>query len=262
MSRTGTAGRVRPAAVASSNPRGPLGVVTPNSRLHWTLLGVGVGASVLFNGTWFVDGLTRLGYDPWAQPISALSLGPGGSVQVANFIVFGVLSCVAAFASRPMLAPGRAATWYPRLRVLAGLTLIGAGLFPQDPAGGYPVGVAPLLTPTLHQQIHNVVSVISLTTTVAELILLALRLRREPTWRGWGAGALAAALLMTACLATFGILISHGGPGGVFEKIAGLLPSAYGIALATRLALRRDARITPPIKRDVTQRPPASVLSR
>ncbi len=38
----------------------------------------GLAGSVLFNLTWFIDGLIRSGYDPVVQPVSALSLEPGG----------------------------------------------------------------------------------------------------------------------------------------------------------------------------------------
>ncbi len=42
------------------------------------LLLCGVVGSVGFTATWLVEGATRPGYDAWRQPISALSLGPGG----------------------------------------------------------------------------------------------------------------------------------------------------------------------------------------
>ena len=224
---------------------GLLGIVTPNSRTHWTLLVLGSAAGIAFNAVVFVGGAVRPGYDAVAQPMSALSLGPDGWVQVTNFVLFGIAGCVTAFAWRPTLAPGPGAVWYPRLRVLAAVALIGAGLFSQDPGRGFPAGVAAPPIPTLHQQIHNVVSYVSLTTTVAELLILAHRFRREgPAWRGWATAATTAALSMMVFLATFGILIADDGPGGIFEKLASLTPTLFGIALVAQLLIRRDARIT------------------
>src|SRR5438477_12411488 len=90
----------RPAApVLDQTPgHGLLGTVTPNSRTHWTLLIAGLVGSVVFNLVYLVDGLLRAGYDSIRYPMSALSLGPGGWVQVANFVGFGILGCATAFA--------------------------------------------------------------------------------------------------------------------------------------------------------------------
>ena len=49
---------------------------------------------------------------------------------------------------------------------------------------------------------------------------------------------------MMVFLAVFGILTAQHGPGGIFEKLASLTPSLLGIALAGRLFLQRDARIS------------------
>ena len=57
---------------------GLLGRVAPNSGWHWALLILGLAGGIAFNLTWFIDGLLLPGYDPVAQPVSALSLGPGG----------------------------------------------------------------------------------------------------------------------------------------------------------------------------------------
>lgn len=67
--------------------------------------------------------------------------------------------------------------------------------------------------------------------------MLARRLLREPVWRGWGTAAVLAAVAMADFLATFGVLISHGGPAGVFEKLASLTPTVFGIALTVRLSV-------------------------
>jgi hypothetical protein len=231
--------------VASPSARGgPLGWVTPNSRLHWSLLALGVAGSVLFNLTYLVDGWLRSGYDWIRQPMSALSLGPGGGVQEANFLIFGAIGVVTAFAWRATLGSGLGATWYPRLRVTAGLAMICAGVFSQDPGNGYPVGIAAPAHPSTHAIVHNLVSYVSLTLTIAELLILARRFAREPQWRGWATLAIAAGVLMMGFLATFGSLAGAHGSGGIFEKLASATPTIFGIAIAIRLFARRDARIT------------------
>lgn len=222
---------------------GLLGRVRPNSRLHWTLLVVSLFAALLFTTVYVVDGLLRSGYDPVRQPMSALSLGGAGWIQIANFIVFGSLSCLAAFAWRSTLAPGFGAVWYPRLRVLHGLALICAGVFSQDPALGFPAGVPEPAHPSAHAVLHNLASYLTMVTILVELVILARRFRREPDWRGWGVAAIVTAVAMMSCLAAFGTLMSQGGRGGIFEKLAVFWPTLFGFAIVIRLVRQRDARI-------------------
>ncbi len=57
-----------------------------------TLLGAGVVAGPLFVGVAAVQAFTRTGFDLRRHPLSMLSLGEYGWIQVTNFIVAGVLS--------------------------------------------------------------------------------------------------------------------------------------------------------------------------
>jgi uncharacterized protein DUF998 len=164
-------------------------------------------------------------------------------MQITNFVVFGLANIATAFGWRATLSPGLGATWYPRLRIAIGLAMITAGVFTQDPALGYPVGVAEAAIPTTHAVVHLAASYVSLTATVAELTILSVRFAREPRWRGWSPLFAAGAVAMMGLLLTFGIVLSHGGPGGVFEKAASAVPSVLGLAVFGRLAVRRDARI-------------------
>ncbi|MGH3275808.1 MAG: DUF998 domain-containing protein, partial [Streptosporangiaceae bacterium] len=216
---------VLPSHQATAAKRGLLGSVVPNSRAHWTLMVLGLAGSFAFDATWFIAGLVRTGYDPLVQPISALSLGPGGWVQMANFVVFGTIGIVTAFAWRPTLAGGLGATWYPRISVLAGAALICAAIFSQDPGHGFPVGALTPAHPSWHAQIHNIVSYISLIATIAQLLILARRMHREARWHGWAPAAVLAAVLMMTFLAIFGVLVANGGPAGLFEKLASTAPA-------------------------------------
>lgn len=235
-----------PALPATASAARRLLSVEPGSRKHRALLVLGIAASVLFTATYLIDGLIRSGYSPMRDPISALSLGPGGWLQRANFLVFGVLTCISAAGWRPTLAPGLGTAWYPRLRVLSGLALIGAGLFSQDPGNGFPVGAVAPAVPSLHGQLHNIASYISLIAIIAELGVLAVRLHREPRWRGWAPGAVASAVAMMVMLALFGGAVAHHGTAGVFEKAATIIPMVFGLALTCRLLTTRHLRVTAP----------------
>src|SRR6516162_7143382 len=121
MARRAAPGRPRRAGLAS----GAL------SGWAWLLLVAGTAGGLVFTGVYLAEGATRAEYRALAQPISALSLGPGGWVQQLNFIVFGVLVCASAAGWRAALAPGRAALAFPALRVIAGVGLVLDGLFTQ-----------------------------------------------------------------------------------------------------------------------------------
>jgi hypothetical protein len=84
--------------------------------------------------------------------------------------------------------------------------------------------------------IHQIGSFVSLTATVAYCLVLASRLAREPRWRGWATWLRFTAVLMMACLATFGTLMGmHSGPAGAFEKAASIVPAIPGVVLTARL---------------------------
>lgn len=199
------------------------------SRRERLLLLCGLAGSVLFNGTWIIDGCLRPGYNHWREPISALSLGPGGWVQRANFMVFGVLLMVFAAGMRAALGSGRCARLFPALQALSGAGLIVAGLFTMTGPG------APW---------HNVGAYTSFLSRVLAGFVLALPLADAPAWRGWATYSVLTSLGMMLALATFGIVLAHQGPAGVFEKLSTLLASLFTILLVTRL-LQRDGRISP-----------------
>jgi len=59
--------------------------VVPTRLLLW--LTCGTIGSLVFTAAYLIEGATRPDYSAWQQPISALSLGPGGWVQQVNFVV-------------------------------------------------------------------------------------------------------------------------------------------------------------------------------
>ena len=193
-------------------------------------LWAGVIAPILFTGVYLVEGATRPGYDPSRHQVSLLSLGEGGWVQVASFLVNGPLLVAFAIAMRARLAAGSGALAGPVALGLAGLGLIVAGLFSTQALFGYPpgtpAGMATDVTPT------SVLHVFGAFLIIFGLISAALVLARR-YWqsgaRGWATASLAAALVV---FVFFGA--SGGGPSGrlLFPEVSGLLQR---IALVTGL---------------------------
>ncbi len=210
-------------------------MITPSSTLHRLLLACGILGGVLFNTVYLVAGALRPGYDPWRQPMSVLSLGDGGWVQVVNFIVFGLLIICFAIGLRVSLTPGVAATWGPILQILVALGLILAGIFSQDPTPTYPPGATLLAIPSTHAVINLFATFLAFGARVAWCFVMAARFAREPRWRGWATYSIVTGILMVVFLATFGAEMANNGPAGLFEKLATMVTSLLTILLAARL---------------------------
>jgi Protein of unknown function (DUF998) len=87
-----------------------------------------------------IQAMTRTGFGLTHHPASLLSLGESGWIQVANFIVSGLLLVAFAIGVRRALHPGRAGTWGLLFLGAYGVGLIVAALFKPDPAFGFPPG--------------------------------------------------------------------------------------------------------------------------
>ena len=61
---------------------------------HQLAAWAGMIGPVLFIAIFTLEGWLRPGYNPLGMFVSELSLGPGGWIQIVNFIVFGVLLLV------------------------------------------------------------------------------------------------------------------------------------------------------------------------
>ena len=180
---TAPAPATAPRAVTPRPPRPGLDGRVLSVRA-WLLLAAGTAGGLVFTGVYLAEGATRAGYQTLVQPVSALSLGPGGWVQQLNFVMFGVQVCLSAVGWRAALAPGRGALAFPMLRLIAGVGLVMDGLFAQDSSGGYPPG-ARAGAATVHGQVHTLSAVITITALAAGCFVLAARFAAEPLWRRW-----------------------------------------------------------------------------
>src|SRR6266567_372446 len=103
-----------------------------------TLLACGVDSGPLFYIVAVAQMFTRSGFDIRHHAISLLSLGDLGWIQIANFIVTGVLAVMCAVGLRRLLHPGCGGTWGPLLIGVYGVGLILGGIFHPDPGLGFP----------------------------------------------------------------------------------------------------------------------------
>lgn len=124
----------------------------PGAR-DWRIL-CGVIAGPVFVLAFLFEGATRADYNWLRHPVSSLALGEFGWMQVVNFLVSGALLVI--FAT----ALWQRSRWAAIFVGLAGIGLIGAGLFVTDPLGGYPPGTAARVVYTPLGVAHDVFSLL------------------------------------------------------------------------------------------------------
>jgi hypothetical protein len=192
------------------------GVLSTNAGITKALLVGGVVAGPLFTVAWIVEGATRVNYDPLRYPISSLSIGDFGWMQIATFIATGLLILAFSIGLRRALRP-LASVWGPGLVGLVGIGLIGAGIFVTDPLNGYPPGTPLIPTErTTHGILHDLFGVpFFLGLPISGFVFARLFAR----WgkRGWAAYS---ALSGFAMFAVFFVARLSLRPG--FEDMAGL----------------------------------------
>ena len=207
--------------------------VPPNElRRLW----VALGAATVFLAVTTVQGALRPEFDAWHQAVSALSLGPGGWIQMINLSVFGLVIASTAPVWRRVLAGGVGATSYPALTLVVGISFVLVGLIRQDPAPGYdPDGLA-LSAPTTLGLLHLAIAGVAALSSVIGLFVMAKRLSGDRAWAGWPLYSRVTAVLVVACIAVYGVWsTSASGYGGTFERFAIVIPLVWMFTFVRRL---------------------------
>ncbi|MCC8248012.1 DUF998 domain-containing protein [Saccharothrix luteola] len=179
------------------------------TRTTRLLLGCGVLAGPLYLVTGFAQAFTREGFDLTRHPFSFLSLGDGGWLQIANFVLTGLLFLAAAIGAH---RTGRVGRWAPVLLGVFAVGMVGGGVFVADPAFGFPAGAPAGQAPELswHGVLHGVAFFIAFPALVASFFVLARKLTGP-----WGRASVAAGVLSLAPMpflgTGFGTVLLYGG---------------------------------------------------
>src|SRR5215210_5391507 len=96
----------------------------------------GIVGPIIFVLIVIVQSLLHPDYSQVKLPISALAAWPGGWVQDANFVLFGLLTILFAIGLHLGVGRNRAAVIGPGLLMLSGVGLIIAGFFPWQSVDG------------------------------------------------------------------------------------------------------------------------------
>jgi hypothetical protein len=169
--------------------RDGLPVAADEARRTRTLLGGGAAASPIFIVVAMIQAATRTGFDPVEHPLSLLSVGDLGWIQIANFVLCGLLFLAAAVGMRRVLSPGPASVWGPRLIGAFGAALIVGGVFVTDPGLGFPPGTPQGVPDELswHAIVHAAAPVVGFMALSLACFVFSRRSLRlgERRWAGW-----------------------------------------------------------------------------
>ena len=170
---------------------------------QWLTVGAYAGPVFLLGS--FAQLPVNPGFDLTRHAFSFLSNGPHGWIQQTVFIVTGILNIAAGIGLARSLT-GRTRLVAAASAILFGAGQIVAGVWPPDPAFGYPAG-APAGYPehvSLASVLHGIGFSTSVLSWVLLLVTLAMWLRRTgaPGWATATSGAAVAVLLVPAVLGT------------------------------------------------------------
>jgi hypothetical protein len=127
-----------------------------------------------------IQAATREGFDILRHPLSLLSTGDLGWIQIANFVLAGVLTVGGASGLREAMRGTPGGIWAPRLARGAGIGLIAAGVLVMDPGANFPVGApADLPLVSWHAYGHMVAGTVSFTSLIALCLVLGRHLARS-----------------------------------------------------------------------------------
>ncbi|TDB88648.1 DUF998 domain-containing protein [Actinomadura sp. 7K534] len=215
--------------------------VSPSRSTHAStraLLACGVPAGPLFVLLIVVQAMTRDGFDAARHPLSMLALGEHGWLQTANFLLCGALVAASAAGMRRVLEPGTMGrTWGTALIAAYGVSLVWAGVFPTDPAEGFPAGTpAGIGDASWHGMLHNLAPVGMGLALSAACVVFARRFARE--------GRLGWTLYSAAAPAAYLVLGMAAFPAGDFRLMLAGGAAVWTWAAVLSLKFLREARRT------------------
>lgn len=196
--------------MSSTNTKRPEGF-DMRAAVTRSMLGWGVVAGPFYLVVGVVHALLRPGFDFARHPLSLLTLGGTGWIQIANLILSGVMTIVAAAGlSRVVAGPARA-RWVGALTGLYGLAMVASGIFRPDPMDGFPEGTpAGQMTMSTSGMLHFAFGAVAFLSLGVAAIVCAGWFRS----RGDGRGRLGSLIA--------GVIVLAGFLGGAFAGVFAL----------------------------------------
>ena len=162
--------------------------------------------------------LTRDGFDITRHPLSMMSLGNLGWIQIANFIITGLLVIGGAIGLRRVAQADKRLKRGALLLGIYGLGVLGGGIFVTDPALGFPPGTPDTYPQTMswHGLLHFIFGQIGFLALIVASFVYA-RYFAKSGLSGWAIfSAFTGILFLFAIMAT---VATAGGAGSVWALL-------------------------------------------
>ena len=216
-----------------------------NTQLTKLVLTGGIIAGPIYIIVGLAQILTREGFDMTRHPLSMLSLGDLGWIQITNFIVTGFLVLLAAIALRRLAQGDKRLRRGAFLIGLYGVCVLGGGIFVTDPALGFPPGTPDVYPETFswHGLLHFIAGQIAFLSLIAASFVYGKyfavnQMRKWATFSRFTGGIFLAAII--ALMATAGM---ESTAGMVWASIFLYLAVALGWMWLSALASRMRASV-------------------
>ncbi len=207
-----------------------------NSKLTKALILCGTLTGPLFFAVAIIQAVTRPGFKVRLNAISQLSLGDLGWIQIASFLLTGLLAVACAIGVRRLLKGQKGGTWGALLIGTFGLGLLVAGIFPADPGFGFPPGApeGPAMPMSGHATLHAVGFFLSMLSLIVNCFVFVRRFGSTGQ-RGWLVYSVVSAVATVALIALPNVFMSW---AGVIVALAGAVAFGWVSAVAAGLRLR------------------------
>jgi hypothetical membrane protein len=139
---------------------------------------LGIAGPLVFVAGIVVAGAVTPGYSHLSKPISQLAAfgQPYPAIQMIGFVVFGVSMLAVAYGLRLMLESRRSATIGVFLVALAGVSMVGTGIFRADPMDQDPLSLSGI--------VHIATAMVLFPALCTAFIVLSRAMKKDDRWRG------------------------------------------------------------------------------
>lgn len=205
-----------------------------NTQLTKPLLACGIIAGPIYIIVGLVQILTREGFDMTRHPLSLMSTGDLGWIQITNFILTGTLVVLGAIGLHRAVKADKRWKRGALFIGLYGVGVIGGGVFVTDPALGFPPGTPDIYPETIswHGLLHFIFGQLGFLALIIASFIFA-RHFAATKLHGWAAYS-----AFTGSFFLFAIVASIAAMGAAWTMIALYVAVALGWAWLSTLTTR------------------------
>jgi Protein of unknown function (DUF998) len=204
--------------------------------------------SAIFVAVFALQDILCPGFNWLSTAVSEHALGSYGWIQIANFIVVGLLFLAFARGVAEEFREGTDSKLGPLFLTILGFCILLSGPFVADPA---PVAMFSSQS-TWHGMAHGVLGAIGFTLMPLSCFVFYRRFRRKQVWQAFAGWTLATCIIIVLAIALLKVaqLGVMGGLLGLFQRI--VLVAYFGWTFAFAMNLRLTKACRPSARRPAT----------